>query len=209
MGGALILVAILVLAFLAGGFFSNNDDGGVAEGADASAASTGEDNDAAAGTTAPAATTDEQPSVDETAAEIPDGFVAYEGRCFSAVVPDSWTLTEDAGERSYGRRTAWSRGNEELFVDSSPLTDPAVTGKAAAAEQLGFRNTATSGLIEEAGRDDMWSYTYTRSGRPSIAIYFIDGRGFGIVGSSSSDPDAVVAEARSLAASIQVTNPDC
>ncbi len=133
----------------------------------------------------------------------------YQGACFSAAVPDGWELVEDDGVKRYGRRTSWRRGADELFVDSSPVSDPSVTGKFAAQEQLGFRTTATSGLIEESFRDDTWSYTYTRSGVPSIATYFIDGRGYGVVASSRNDPDLAIADARSLAASIVTLDPGC
>lgn len=204
-GGALLLLGLVVLAFVISGAFNNDPetdtaDGTVDESAEPTDSSSNTDTDGeSAATSLPGA----------AAVEIPEGFVLYEGGCFAAAVPETWTITEDNGFRSYGRRTAWSRGGEELFVDTSPLRDATVTGRQAADEQLQNRSTATSGLIEESGRDDMWSYTYTRSGTPSIAIYFVEERGFGIVGSSNESPDAVMDEARAVAASIEVTNPDC
>ncbi len=210
-GGVLVFVGLVVLAFLIGGAFGSDSD--PVDEVSGDSGVVGEDSgDESSDSDDPGE--DGEISPDETlpgaaAVEVPEGFVLYEGACFAAAIPDSWMVTEDSGERSYGRRTAWSRGDEELFVDTSPLRDATVTGKEAADEQLNNRSTATSGLIEEAGRDDMWSYTYTRSGTPSIAIYFVEERGFGIVGSSRTNPDGVMAEARRVSASIQVTDPTC
>lgn len=216
-GGALLLLGVVVLAFVIRGAFSANDDvvqppngGEVATPAGDAAEAEGETESDEGDESESEAELDEEP-VSNAAAEleIPDGFQLYEGGCFAAVVPESWTLTEDSGARSYGRRTVWARGDEILFVDTSPLRDESVTGREAADEQLENQSTATSTLIEEQGRDDMWSFTYMRSGVPSIAIYFVEERGFGIVGSSRQNPDGVLEEARQVSRSIQVTNPDC
>ncbi len=212
-GGALLLLGLVVLAFVISGAFNGDPETDTADGTiDESGEGDGDDSGAPVDSSNPTDPDGESTATTlpgAAAVEIPEGFVLYEGGCFAAAVPETWTITEDNGFRSYGRRTAWSRGGEELFVDTSPLRDATVTGRQAADEQLQNRSTATSGLIEESGRDDMWSYTYTRSGTPSIAIYFVEERGFGIVGSSNESPDEVMEEARAVAASIEVTNPDC
>lgn len=189
--GVMVVGGALVLALVLAGVFARQEQ------------DAGEVIDPVATTGAPA---DQVPT-----SPVPDDIAStnYEGACFAAVIPDGWELAEDDGVRSYGRRTAWRRGADELFVDSSPISDPAVTGKAAADEQLGFRTTATSGLIEEPFRDDTWSYTYTRSGVPSIATYFIDGRGYGVVASSRADSQTAMADARSVVASIVTVDPTC
>lgn len=206
-GGALVLLGLVVLAFVIRGALSSDSDD--VAGEDGATEEVGDP--VVTEEPADTADADDDPAEPDSssAVVVPDGFVLYEGACFAAAVPESWVLTEDSGLRSYGRRTAWSRGNEELFVDTSPILDATVTGRDAADEQLNLRSTATSGLIEEPGRADMWSYTYTRSGTPSIAIYFVEERGFGVVGSSSQNPDSVMAEARQVSASIQVTQSDC
>lgn len=207
-GGALLLVGVVVLAIVIRGAFASEGEVAQSSSDDDAAAidETDSDTDAESGDSGES---DGESADGAAAIEVPDGFRLYEGACFAAAIPDSWSITEDSGTRSYGRRTAWSRGAEELFVDTSPLRDQSVTGREAADEQLNNRTTATSGLIEEPGRNDMWSYTYTRSGVPSIAIYFVEERGFGIVGSSRENPDGVMQEARQVSQSIRVTDPIC
>lgn len=198
--GLLVLASLVVLGFLLRGIFSGDDpDTDAPVTTDEVPAVT--EAPALESTVAPVETT-AAPTLVEAAAGSP-----YEGNCFAAVVPPGWELVNNDEEVGYGMRTTWRRGGDLLFVDSSPISDPNVTSRDAAAGQLAQRSTATSELIDEG--NDAWGYTYTRSGAPAIAIYKVTSRGFGVVGASQNNADQTIADARALIMSIEATNPTC